>query len=175
MCITSSMSMLTLNRCSSAATRFTCPMESQPSTVSGDERSLTVSRSTPNTLDTTSSMVAIASFTGGLHRYPGGVLDPAGSRVESPGLDAVDVADELESMTAIEFRGRFVLRGRDELSDHPRNIVQASRLGDALQKHGLHGQPHHPAAQQHVVDAPGVALLAHDGGADKAVLAEAVC
>src|SRR5207253_2220261 len=60
--MTSSMSMLTLKACSRAVMRFTCPMESQPSTLWGDELSSMVSRSTPNTLDMTSSMVLISSF-----------------------------------------------------------------------------------------------------------------
>src|ERR1051325_11934115 len=153
------MSMLTPNSCSRAATRLRCPMESQPSTLSGEDVASRPLASTPKTRARTSSIVRIESGPADLYGDPGWIVDARGARIEAPGLCAVTLAIELEAVTAVEVRGGAVLLRGDELTDEPGSILGARCVVDALEQHGLGRQSHGAAAEQHAVDAPGLRLL----------------
>src|SRR5262245_64510335 len=108
------------------------------------------------------------------HGDPRRFLDTLGSRIEDPAVDVTDVAVRPESVTLEEIRTRAVLLCRDELAHQTHDAAAAGLVVDVLQDRRLDGKAQHTAAQQDVVDEPGVTLLAHHRGADEAVLTEPV-
>src|SRR2546422_6936586 len=168
--ITSAAARLTLKFCSKARTRFRCPIESHPSTVSGDDPSSMSRRSSPNTPAMRSSTVLIRSLA--RHRDPGGALQPVDPRVQFPQLDRLGAIDGPEAVPPVQvFRGA-ILRARYKLADEFPHITAPRGLADTREKHGLHRQSHDATTQQDAVDPPGITLRPHDGRPDEPVVPE---